>query len=351
MLTVEPDGTVTAKDGRILLFGLERFLSDIVRGNCCFICGARPDSVPFNDEHILPDWILRRYKLHDKLITLPNGTTLRHGQYKIPCCADCNEMMGERLEKPLREVFHKGYEAFSEHLQHDGPWTLFCWMCLIFLKTHLKDRNLRFNQDKRQGDELIGDLHSWEDLHHIHCMARAFYTECELKVETLGSLLVLPAKTLPYVESFDYCDLSLAQTMLIRIDEIAIVTVFNDSNASLNVFQEHWKKLAGRLSPLQLREVAARLATINLHLSERPRFASSFNAETEEYSIEAERPAEIDLIDYKREILGKIMHSISADMLKGAPQEAEVLEGLKTGRYTFLLDSNGRFIADHMEER
>ena len=29
-------------------------------------------------------------------------------------------------------------------------------------------------------------LHSWEEIHHIHCMARSFYTGCDLKVGALG---------------------------------------------------------------------------------------------------------------------------------------------------------------------
>src|SRR5271155_1471376 len=93
------DGSVTAADGRVIFFSFQRFITDIVRGNRCFICGASPNAVPFSDEHILPDWILRKFNLHNRVITLPNGEAVRYGQFKIPCCAACNAKMGTELER------------------------------------------------------------------------------------------------------------------------------------------------------------------------------------------------------------------------------------------------------------
>jgi hypothetical protein len=81
--------TVITDDGKILLFGLQDFLDNIAKGDCCFICGANPGSKQFNDEHVIPDWILRKFNLHSKFINLPNGTRFNYGQYKVPCCEYC----------------------------------------------------------------------------------------------------------------------------------------------------------------------------------------------------------------------------------------------------------------------
>jgi hypothetical protein len=257
--------------------------------------------------------------------------------------------MGECLERPIREMFEKGYKSFGEQLKLNGPWDLFCWMNLIFLKTHLKDNNLSFHRDTRKGEMKIGELHSWEDLHHIHCMARSWYTGCDLKIEALGSLLVLPAKILPYGDQFDYCDLSFAQTMLLRIDEIAVIAVFDDAQASLSVVQETLQRIAGPLSPLQLRELAVRMAVTNIYLSERPRFSSNFDIVTEEYEIGGQRPAEIQIEHVNDEVVGKMMHHICGPIVIENPDKAQILENLKTGHYTFLFDDKGRFAADHMD--
>ena len=61
MFRMTDDGSALSNDDRVIFFSFHRFIADIVQGKCCFICGARRGTVPFNDEHILPDWILRKF--------------------------------------------------------------------------------------------------------------------------------------------------------------------------------------------------------------------------------------------------------------------------------------------------
>jgi len=349
MLFQTPDESVLDSKGRVIYFTLKRFITNIAKGNHCLLCGASPEVVPFNNEHILPDWILKRYRLHSRLITLPNGTSFKYGEFKIPCCSKCNKTMGRQVEQPIRDMFDKGYGLFGEQLKLNGPWNLFCWMSWIFLKTHLKDADLSIHLDNRKGDMKIGDMHRWEDVHHVHCMARSFYTGCNLKVEALGSLLVLPAKILPYGEQFDYCDLSFAQTMLLRIDDIAVIAALNDSQASISVLQGFLKGIAGPLSPLQLREIMVRMAIININLGERPRFHSNFDLFTEAYEIGCEGPSEIRVEEMDDGRIGEMMHHICGPLVAEHPDKAKILENLKTGRYTFVFDDKGEFAADNMD--
>jgi hypothetical protein len=342
------DGSVI-QDGKVIFFSYERFVRDIVQGNRCFMCGANPELVTFNDEHVLPDWILRRFGLHNRVITLPNQTQFRYGQFKMPCCKSCNSMLGEKVEKPISELFGKGFDGFAEQLKSEGTHFLFRWMCLLFLKTHLKDTGLVMHLDQRKGRQKIGELHSWSEMHHIHCVARSFYTNGIVRPEAFGSLMVLPAKTLPYHESFDYCDLSFAQTMLLRIGEIAVISVFDDAKGCLSVIDDFLRKIRGPLSPLQLREVATHVAAINLHLAERPRFSSEINVMTGQYVIGAETAETVELTEWKSEILGQMMHSICGNAMPEFDGKAEILEGLKTGRSTFLHNDKGEFAADHMD--
>jgi len=76
---------VIEKSGKVLYFSIRSFIDKIAGGNVCFICGADPDTVVFNDEHVIPDWILSRHNLHARLITLPNEADLKYGQYVVPC--------------------------------------------------------------------------------------------------------------------------------------------------------------------------------------------------------------------------------------------------------------------------
>src|SRR5215831_3080378 len=161
------DGSVLDEAGRVLYFSVERFIKDVCEGNCCFICGASPSTVKFNDEHILPKWALKRFDLLSKRIGLPNDSDFRYDKYTIPCCEPCNSRMGLEIETPISELVAKGYDAVSNYLVREGPWLFFIWFNLIFIKTHLKDKSLRLHQDRRKPDDRISDHYTWEELHHV----------------------------------------------------------------------------------------------------------------------------------------------------------------------------------------
>ena len=100
MWTRTEDGSVVDDTGKVIYFSLERFVRDIGLGDCCFICGASPSDVPFNNEHVIAEWVLRRFGLFDRSLTLPNGTSMRYDRYTVPCCVVCNGLMGRVIEQP-----------------------------------------------------------------------------------------------------------------------------------------------------------------------------------------------------------------------------------------------------------
>jgi len=205
-MQVLADGSVKADDGRILYFSLPRFISDICRGDRCFICGAQRGEKGFNDEHVIPDWILRELNLHSRFIDLPNRSLRRYSQYRIPCCNDCNRMLGSKIEEPVSKIIKGGMTSLAEHLRSQGPWLIFIWMGLLFFKTHYKDRELFQHLDRREGTGKIADAYSWEDLHHLHCVIRSFYTHVELTPRALGSVFACQARTDSLFDPFDYGD-------------------------------------------------------------------------------------------------------------------------------------------------
>jgi hypothetical protein len=349
MFTVCSDGSIEDQDGRVVYFSFDRFVSDIVEGNNCFICGVSPSKVKFNNEHVLPDWILKRHSLYDRFIIIPNQTEFRYSQFKIPCCEKCNSLLGKTLEEPMRNMFTKGYDSFSQEFKQRGPKLFFTWMALIFLKTHLKDRRLRFHKDLRKGDVKISALYTWEELHHIHCICRAFFTQCHLDANVYGSIVALPAKTRAHIEGFDFGDLHLAQTMLLRIDDIAVLVVLNDSCASLNVIAHKLQKISAPLSPLQLRELAVRLAFVNLNLKKRPRFHSELDMENERYRITCTAPSVVALRKTNDSDFGALMYFYCKGFLSASSTDPSIVDHVKSGKWTFLFDSNEQFIADSME--
>lgn len=157
---VTQDGTAIRDDGSVIVFSIARFIGDIVQGGCCFICGRNRNEAPFNDEHVIPDWVLRRTGMSQRQITLPNGTLYPYRDYKVPCCVPCNSLMGRTFELPTSKLFEEGYDAVAAHMKtKDGIAQLFVWLALIYLKTHLKDLSLRMHRDRRMPDDNIANAY------------------------------------------------------------------------------------------------------------------------------------------------------------------------------------------------
>jgi len=320
-------------------------MKDICEGNCCFICGREYSEPDFNDEHILPDWILRKYNLHSKMISLSNKSSRLYGTYKIPCCRNCNSQMSDEFETPISQVVAGGYTAVSKYIIQGGYWHIFKWLNLIFLKTHLKDKAFFYNLDTRKGNEKLSDFFSWEELHHIHCVARSFYTGTELDNKVFGSFFYFPVKDVVDTEAFDYRDLTIHQTILLRLGNVAFIAVLNDACAAWTVFQDFLPKFTGPLSILQLREVMARVASINSRLRERPSFHTDFSPTKGVGRIQATYTQQVELMDSDPTTYGKILHSSTEDIIPfREPEFKQLSDDIKTGYYTFLFDNDGNFL-------
>ncbi len=350
MITLQPDGTLTDESGKILFFSTERFINDIVMGDSCFICGISPTKATFNAEHVLPDWILKCFNIRKGQITLPNQTGHPYDSYKVPCCEPCNSLMSKLFEAPFSELFKQGHEAVVEYLRANGPWKLFVWLNLIFVKNYYKDQLLPLHRDQRKGTEKIGDAYAWEELHHIHCVARSFYSQCAFDATALGTLFILPAKSADYIEPFDYKDSLPFQTILLRMNDTAILAVLNDSCAAYNVIMESLQRITAPLTPIQLRDLLAQLAYINSRLVHRPKFMTTRDQKSGQLVIGAEIPSQLELAPHSPERLGLIQYEFCKDVI--ARYEAtDDVEAIKQGRWSALFRPDGSFQSDSMEPR
>lgn len=346
------DGSVGHADGRLIFLSCDRFVRDIVRGGHCFVCGAKPGSAKFNDEHVIPKWVLKRFGLFDKSVVLPNKAETRYRSYKIPCCVPCNDLLSKEVEVPVSALMAEGWSSYRKQRGDTTAdllvthWLLLKWMSLIFVKTHLRDLSLRFFLDERKGAGKIGESYEWEELHHIHCIARSPYTQSDLDAGAFSSLWVLPVKKEEWAEPFDYRDMYLAKTALIQLGDVAILAVLNDSCAALSLLQETLiGRISGPLGRLQVRELLARVALANLRLEPRPKFHSEFTTDGR-HVIGGEHPSSVNLADVEDTFCGEVMHWCVADVLASFPDEerSHLEPHIKNGDITFLFDENGEFI-------
>lgn len=339
MLLQSADGTVYGLDGRVLHFSAQRFYDDVVRGRCCFVCGRAPSKkVRFNDEHVIPRWILKRYGMFNQTIGLPNGGSATYGTYTVPCCLECNALLGRTFEEPMRELLSGGMSEFRKRLTPTLGRLLFCWCSLIFLKTHMKDLRIKWDPDPRKNkDYKIGQTYDWQALHHIQCMARAPAVGTDLGYGSIGTLILREARSMK-VGRYDYGDLSFAYTTMLQLDDVVIFAVLNDSKICERIVEPDFRRL-GRLSPLQTRELVAWLASINVRLSPRPKFRTELDG-LEHRSIVAEVPETFDLAGRDDAAFGGMLDFL----LKDWPLEPALREEVKKGQGSFVFRDTGEFI-------
>ena len=343
------DRSIVHKDGRVLYFSTKRFIRDICNGKKCFICGTDPKDVDFNDEHVLPNWLLHMFNLHQRRITLPNLSQYRYGQYKVPCCQRCNSDMGRRIEEPVRRIVAGGFDSVVRHLNNEGPLLIYTWLALIFLKTHLRDRAFRMHLDLRKGDTRIAELYEWEELHHVHCVARSFHTRALFSPAVVGSLIAIRAGSHAAEEAFDYADLYAGRTIMLRMNDACVIATLNDARAALHILAtQDLPRIDGPLTNMQLRELMGRAAAINMKLRERPRFATAVNDSGGVLLRAFLPPAFPRIRKITSKELGLVVYGATMPLIKTLRDKHGRLIGerVKKGQAGFLFRRDGRFIRD-----
>lgn len=354
VFTQHKDGSLINSEGETVFFGVERFLKEVCNGPNCFLCGSSPDDKTFNNEHIIPKWILKKGKLFNSYITLPNKSEQMYGKYTIRCCEECNSFLGDTLEKEIGKAVNGGIESLNQYVETtEGYYKTFLWLALIYLKTHLKDQTIRFHQDARKGSETIGEnLYDWELIHHIHCMIRALKTGVEIDSKCFGSLIILPAHSPDNIVMFDYSDMYPNHTIMLRIDEIAFLAVLNDSGGCLGFLDNHTRNISAPLSVIQLKEMFSHISYLNNSFKNRPEYFTKYDPLNNKFTIDATLPEKPEIYEYDANKFGSILffntEQILKDLLDSEMNSSEHLEAIKRGEVSFLFGEDGKQLIGHL---
>jgi hypothetical protein len=343
-MAIDATGSLIGTDGKVRHFGREAFATLASDTDRCFVCGISSADASFNNEHVVPDWLLRRFGLHSRHITLPNGRQLMYGRYTLRCCRVCNSILGQRIETPISRLFVDDFLATAHNLQTE-PTLLYQWLCLLFIKLHLRDREIRVHPDPRRESGAIAESYDWDGLHHVHSVARTAHSGASIDDDVIGTILIFEVN--PTEESFDLGALYDYRTILVRIGTVGIASVLNDAALVGPMVRGYLSGISGPLSPIQLREVAARLAYGNQLLLDRPRFWSELEHETK-LAIRASRPRTVRRADIVRAELGSIIaYSCEALLRKSRTSNLdEKVRQLRQGEIQFLYHDDGSFIVE-----
>ena len=346
-MPIDPDGSLIDGRGRLRHFSRHAFEKLAANRGRCFICGADRSLVDFNDEHVIPDWLLRRFDLHSRRVTLPNSAQQLYGRYKLRCCTPCNTLLGSTIEKRVSKLFTDDAESSVDNLKNADPSFLYCWLCLVFIKILLKDREFRADLDRRIPSSMIGDMYDWDGLQHIHSVARIPHSEATVDSAVIGTTYIF--EMYGGQEKFDFCTISDYSTLMIRIGSLGIAAVLNDGGCVSAAVHDYLSHISGPLSSIQLREVAAHLAYGNKRLVSRPWFWTEL-AHEKTVTIRSGAPSQLEFRDVDLSELGELIAFSCAPLMRNSqmPNLDEAIEYIKLGKAQFLYRADGSFISNSL---
>jgi len=224
--------------------------------NHCFLCGKKLTRTNRTIEHIFPKWLLNRFSLWEQTLTLPNLTTIKYKQIKIPCCKDCNNAFLGAIENRIEKASSKGYKYFNKLPRK----IIFLWLLKIYYELRFMDLRLLLDQkDNQQGTIINKEI--LEEYRMCHLFLQAVRIKVKIHKPCPWSIFIVPVQKYDKKElDFDFRDNSFFLTIAIRMGDIGIIACLQDNNTQYQMFSRYFTKFKKvDLHPLQFSELVARV--------------------------------------------------------------------------------------------
>jgi hypothetical protein len=223
------------------------------------------------DEDVIPRWLQKRFGLMNQEMVLPNGTSIRYRQLRIPCCGSCNNRHLSKIERAVRLAFDKGPEAVAALDEQ----ILFLWLGKIFYGLLYKDLFLRMDRKRpRKGPILPRRILDEYRMHYFFLQAIRQPFRFEPAIPASIVVFKLQAPDDPALQ-FEFRDSLALMTVSLRAGTVGILGALQDGRAQRDTLSRWFRMHQGRaLHPLQFRELTARFFCRTSLLNRTPKFVS-----------------------------------------------------------------------------
>jgi hypothetical protein len=223
--------------------------------NTCFLCGLHLTALTRSDEHVFPQWLLHRFELHNKRLTLLNGTQIPYRQLTIPCCKTCNSNHLSSVESKVRNVVEgrSPLDSLDEE-------SIFIWTGKIFYGILYREVLLPIDRSGRERGSIVPaeEMQSFRTLH-------AFLQTARLNIGFQCMHASFPASVFAFKvqeprtmkAKFDFRDSIRALTVYVRLGSVGFIAAFDTGAVAYDLAQVYRKYKRYRLHPVQFEELGA----------------------------------------------------------------------------------------------
>ena len=228
-------------------------LFDEFSENKCSLCGKLLDEDINSKEHVFPKWLLHRFNLWDKTITMLNGTSIPYRYLTIPCCSKCNNEHLSRLESKIESAINQGFS----HVTQVEKIHLYQWTGKIFFGLLFRELTLSLDRSKPE----LGAIMTPEFLKEfraLHNFLQSIVINVEFQGFFPGSLFIFEVDTIPELEDFDYSDNYSGMSFFIRMGNIGIIACLKDDEQVQKMHSGLYQAMKSKkLHPIQFDEICA----------------------------------------------------------------------------------------------
>lgn len=187
----------------------------------CIFCGQ--ETHDYNKEHVIPDWLQKRFNLQHKSYILPNGTKYAYHNVKVPACRDHNSLFGS-IESRIGNGIY-------------DPLEVYLWALKIHIGLKIIDSNLIDYNDAEYRKVMDSDCFE-SDLRFFRTIFSAWKNKALIWPGLIGSVFVLDSN----YSNFHMVD-SFYGLIAIWIGKKLICVMFKDLESAFNSNAlENWNR-------------------------------------------------------------------------------------------------------------
>ena len=216
----------------------------------CFLCGCKLTKSNRTDEHVIPRWVQKRFKLWDQKLVLLNGTEIPYRLLTIPACVNCNRDSLAPIENQVRTAVEKSADAVRSLPRE----SLFFWLGKILYGILYREHLLQLNRSSRSKRPIVSrEMLRRFQLHHYFLQGSRVPIKFELFFP--ASIRVVHTQCpVDIDQQFDFRDAPGDLLITLRLGSVGIIAALQDGGV-LQALRERFPKF--RFHPYQFTELAA----------------------------------------------------------------------------------------------
>ena len=223
--------------------------------NECFLSGRTVENI--ETVPVFPEWIMKRYLLHEKTMTMLAENVVKYSDIKVPCASEVIEKVNV-LENEIQKAFEAGYDEVVKI----PKLHLFQWMAKMMYGVLYNDIVHGIHQNKTKDKAFTLSPLLTKKFANLHLMLQSMITPMKFNDFIPWSIVVVPVNYSQDI--FNYKDETKNINFSLGMNGFGIVACLQDNGENRKHHKSLLDKIGSKtLHPIQFEELWSRFLYSN----------------------------------------------------------------------------------------